>query len=996
MRFARVLVPLFLCAVPAIGEAAYTSSLSSGEVTLTGDASADQLVITISDGFLVHNRSDVGFESSRDWDTSAAGEQTLAIAISITINCGAGADVITLGSEAVDASQLATGSIVLSENDAADLASVGIYLTQDSGLIYNVSATGLSATDLDILHPGTFGGGIVFWGHNSETQFRVDGTDTGEPIEVRRMANVYVGPIPSAVLSEVFVTNSAGLTDLTIDASSATGAINFGTEVQTITGLTAVPVRYVYAEVDQVELKTGSGADTFVPTQAANVIKVYLGAGDDRVTMTAGSYSGLEVYGEAGDDLFLMTGTSRRPVLIDGGSENSIGDRLTFNTQGGIWLERDGVVYSQNQQQYVQHSELELVDVRGGVHVREKYAVIPSGSCPPTSRDPYTGTLVVGQDEQVSYEITFTSRTTEAVFAGMRIDLSGREILAPTGTLAPLAEVIYSGCIAFDSGGELALTVGGTYDFFPVEVTAAAPFSIIKQPPPIEGWLLDGTGNLSRRSMSDPGTVLEAVTVTSASRLIAIDFRPATGDLYGLGVDGQLYLVNTSTGVATAIGDPHPALMPAQPYVGFDFDPISDQAVLTAGVFARLSPVTGAVVSSGAPAVFAPGDLYEGQIAFLSAIAYGPATNPSTSQLYGLATADPAFVTISFPGGVATATTDSYFPAEEPRAYGFDILSSGDGYAVEVDPAAPTATRFYRLDVSSSDVSIDYFGEIPETFVDIAFPVSPLPTFTVASKTFAEPDSGTTGAAVRLEFSETLAQPASVRVAISSGTATSGSDFPTYSPFTLDLPAGVDFFDINLLVNGDALYEETETFNVAFSQFFRLAGEPFSTSFQISNHPNDLAPTMSAGNLVVPETNSDTEFLLTVTLSAVSGAAASVTLTATDGTATAANDYIFTNQTITLPAGKLALDVPFTVRGDTVPENSESFLVTLSSASGATLSDDTASVIISDSDVVTPTPSPTPTPVPPNTLQALLDLEAPNATADQNNDLLIDAADLID
>src|SRR5688572_5546900 len=56
-----------------------------------------------------------------------------------------------------------------------------------------------------------------------------------------------------------------------------------------------------------------------------------------------------------------------------------------------------------------------------------------------------------------------------------------------------------------------------------------------------------------------PGALLSDVAVTgltSGESLEGIDFRPATGELYGLGSTGQLYRLDPATGVATPVGAP--------------------------------------------------------------------------------------------------------------------------------------------------------------------------------------------------------------------------------------------------------------------------------------------------------------------------------------------------------------------------------------------------------------------------------------------------------
>ena len=78
----------------------FTGSVSGTTAIFTGDSAGDTLTIDQSGGLLRHNRAgDPGFNSGFDFDSSAAGDQTLAAnsATTLTANCGDGNDNITTG-----------------------------------------------------------------------------------------------------------------------------------------------------------------------------------------------------------------------------------------------------------------------------------------------------------------------------------------------------------------------------------------------------------------------------------------------------------------------------------------------------------------------------------------------------------------------------------------------------------------------------------------------------------------------------------------------------------------------------------------------------------------------------------------------------------------------------------------------------------------------------------------------------------------------------------
>lgn len=78
--------------------------------------------------------------------------------------------------------------------------------------------------------------------------------------------------------------------------------------------------------------------------------------------------------------------------------------------------------------------------------------------------------------------------------------------------------------------------------------------------------------------------------------LLAIDFRPATGQLYGVSTASKIYVINLSTGMASAVGGVFMPMINGQ-FVGFDFNPTVDRIrlVTNTGQNLRLNPITGMV-----------------------------------------------------------------------------------------------------------------------------------------------------------------------------------------------------------------------------------------------------------------------------------------------------------------------------------------------------------------------------------------------------------------
>lgn len=123
------------------------------------------------------------------------------------------------------------------------------------------------------------------------------------------------------------------------------------------------------------------------------------------------------------------------------------------------------------------------------------------------------------------------------------------------------------------------------------------------QGPKIEFYVLASANLLVKYDAMKPGTAISNVMISglqTAETMLAIDFRPATGQLYGVGSSSRIYVINITSGEARAIGT-----MPFTPALAgnvaaFDFNPTVDRIRLisTGGQNLRLNPETGTVVAT--------------------------------------------------------------------------------------------------------------------------------------------------------------------------------------------------------------------------------------------------------------------------------------------------------------------------------------------------------------------------------------------------------------
>ena len=237
---------------------------------------------------------------------------------------------------------------------------------------------------------------------------------------------------------------------------------------------------------------------------------------------------------------------------------------------------------------------------------------------------------------------------------------------------------------ANDNRAYATLTVGGVSGLVTINLTtgAATPvgavaggpyrgFTVLSRGVPMVG-LLTGT-QLIRFHSATPGTILGTVAVSglqAGETLVGIDLRPADGQLYGVGSQSRLYLINAITGAATQIGPVFPTPLAGTRF-GVDFNPVVDRlrVVSDSGQNLRINPITGA-------------------IAFTD-----PALNPGTPNVTAAAyvnNVDGTSVTTLYD---IDATTDQLVIQNPPN----------DGTLVAVGPLGVNAAADAAFDISSLD-----------------------------------------------------------------------------------------------------------------------------------------------------------------------------------------------------------------------------------------------------------------------------------------------------
>lgn len=195
------------------------------------------------------------------------------------------------------------------------------------------------------------------------------------------------------------------------------------------------------------------------------------------------------------------------------------------------------------------------------------------------------------------------------------------------------------------------------------------------------------SNDLVQFDSANPCAIISSVSVSGLQedeKLLAIDFRPATGQLYGLGSTSRIYKIDTNTGVATAVGTAafSPALEGSS--FGFDFNPTVDRIriVSNTGQNLRVNPITGTVAAVDTPLAYASTDVNFGAQPNVVGAAYtNPDNNPATgTTLYDL-DSNLDILTTQVPPNAGTLNTIGSLGVNVNDLVGFDISSSNTAYA---------------------------------------------------------------------------------------------------------------------------------------------------------------------------------------------------------------------------------------------------------------------------------------------------------------------------
>ncbi len=177
------------------------------------------------------------------------------------------------------------------------------------------------------------------------------------------------------------------------------------------------------------------------------------------------------------------------------------------------------------------------------------------------------------------------------------------------------------------------------------------------------------------------------------------------------------------------------------------------------------------------------------------------------------------------------------------------------------------------------------------------------------------------------------------------GTAQAGSDY-TETSGRLRFEPGETALTISVALLDDAISEEEERFTVELREAVGATVSDGTATGRITD--NDEPPGLAIEDAPAVVEGGTAEF--PVRLDGASGRVVTVGYRTVDGTAQAGSDYTAASGTVTFQPGETVQTLSVAILDDEIPEAEESFAVELGQASGAAVSDGTATGRITDND----------------------------------------------
>ncbi len=345
----------------------------------------------------------------------------------------------------------------------------------------------------------------------------------------------------------------------------------------------------------------------------------------------------------------------------------------------------------------------------------------------------------------------------------------------------------------------------------PTAALSLAALGWTEQALAIPAVALTSDNNLHTFDTASPGTLRGAVPISGLQMnetMLGIDFRPATGQLFGVGSTSRVYSIDVSTGVATAVGAAFTPALDATD-IGIDFNPTVDRirVVTTADQNLRLNPITGAVAATDTRLIFAQGDPNAMANPAIAASAYTNNYGGATATVLYNIDANLDVLVTQVPPNNGTLNTVGALGINAASVSGFDISGGNGGAFAVITVQGNNMPGLYSINLGTGAATA--LGTFANANVrDVSIVPGGALAFSAASYSAAE-DSGMLSVTVNRVGG--TAGVLTVDYATSDGTAVAPGDY-TATSGTLTFADGVDTAQtIQIPLTRELLIEGTET-----------------------------------------------------------------------------------------------------------------------------------------------------------------------------------------
>jgi hypothetical protein len=232
-------------------------------------------------------------------------------------------------------------------------------------------------------------------------------------------------------------------------------------------------------------------------------------------------------------------------------------------------------------------------------------------------------------------------------------------------------------------------------------VVALAMGAAAQQARAVPAYAVNVNNFLFRFDTTAPGNILagsQIAPLVQNEQILDIDFRPATGELYGLSSLGNLYVINPATGAALLRAPLTPPLNGTA--FGIDFNPNVDRlrVVSDANQNLNVSPLSGLDNGASSPLTYpaTPGlDPNVIAVGYLNNVPAAPST-----MLFGIDSQTDTLVQFLNPNG-GTLTPLGSLGVDTTNFSALDIFTDGAGvntFFALLNPRLTNASNLYTID----------------------------------------------------------------------------------------------------------------------------------------------------------------------------------------------------------------------------------------------------------------------------------------------------------